>query len=234
MFMRIRWFLIGSVFSLGIVAGVFVAFGQTDSSIGSFQPFVVDVHQSVPIQVSIPISNTVAPTLTVPLTVGISLRVNIEGPNQAVVEPLSTSPAEVMIATTTPPPIARNEAMFNDIVWTVVRAKNFGSAADLSEYGYTGIWESSGEFIVVDFSLENIGKLPFDGDEDLRGFDVRLVDDKSRLFETHLPSKCRDVNLNPGFSESCFIVFEVAKDATILKVRLSQYQQVTEIEMEVD
>jgi hypothetical protein len=141
MIMRTRWFLVGSVFSLGILAGVLVAFGQTDSVVSSFQPFVVDVQQSVPVQVSIPISNTGAPILTVPLTVGISLRVNIEGPGQAVVEPLSTAPAEVAIATTTPMPTISPTPPIATVVAT--DGKTYKVTNLTAKYTAGGMWIGS-------------------------------------------------------------------------------------------
>lgn len=86
----------GSLFSA-------VAWGQVAGLLGQFSPFVVDIHQAVPVVVSVPVevSDGETMTATVPLTVSVALQVRVDGQQAAVVS-ADVPAAEVVIATATP------------------------------------------------------------------------------------------------------------------------------------
>lgn len=94
--MRRLWVLVGVV--LLVVVGAAVALGQ-DGLIGRFSPFVVDVEQVVPVEVTIPVTleNGDVVTATAPLTVSVALRVKVEGPAAAVVEVLEEGAPTVSV-----------------------------------------------------------------------------------------------------------------------------------------
>lgn len=226
MFTRIRWFLFGCVLSLGTLAGILVAFGQKDNAPGTFQPFVVDLHHTVPVVVSIPISDTTNPTATVPLTVAIDLRVNVEGPRRAIVQPLTTTTPAVAVATATPLPPADGEPVANNVRWSIEDAVDLGSDMQLRDLDHLK-FKTKGRFIVLHMLLENVGNEPAKVDYDYtRNFKVDLVDKQQRVFAHFdvgymLEELCSSIKINPGLTAPCIIPFEVPANVTGLTLRLT-------------
>jgi len=69
--------------------------------IGQIQPFVIDIAQAVPVQVSVPLSGSTATTMTLPLTVTVNLRVSIDTASRtATVETLPAPLPEVSVVQT--------------------------------------------------------------------------------------------------------------------------------------
>lgn len=63
---------------------------------GQFQPFVIDIAQSVPVQVSVPLSGTTATTMTLPLTVSVNLQVKVDTVSRIVTVEVLSAPTPVV------------------------------------------------------------------------------------------------------------------------------------------
>jgi len=88
--------IISGALLLGVVFGVAAQSGLT----GYFAPFIVDIEQQVPVEVSVavPVEGGASITATVPMTVNVALRVSVEGPNVVWAEPLGETEPEVTIS----------------------------------------------------------------------------------------------------------------------------------------
>lgn len=85
--------------SILIVAFCLAVWGQAAKIVtGQIQPFIIDITQSVPVEVSVPISGTDGVTMTLPLTVSVNLRVSIDTASRtATVETLPGPTPEVIV-----------------------------------------------------------------------------------------------------------------------------------------
>ncbi len=94
-----------------IVLVCLAAWAQTTKTVtGQIQPFVIDIAQAVPVEVSVPISGTDGVTMTLPLTVTVNLRVSVDSASRtATVETLSAPTPEVEIETDTEESSTDNE-----------------------------------------------------------------------------------------------------------------------------
>lgn len=94
-----------SIIGLALLTIFASALAQSDI-VAHFTPFLIDVTQSVPVDVTVTIPNTDGEpiTTTVPLTISVNLRVHVEGPHLATVELLATPEPTVAVATATPVP----------------------------------------------------------------------------------------------------------------------------------
>lgn len=88
--------IISGALLVGVVFGVAAQGGLT----GYFAPFVVDIEQQVPVEVSVavPMEGGDSITATVPMTVNVALRVSVEGPNVVWAEPIGETEPEVTIS----------------------------------------------------------------------------------------------------------------------------------------
>ncbi len=85
--------------SVLIVAFCLAVWGQAVKTVtGQIQPFIIDIAQAVPVQVSVPISGTDGVTMTLPLTVTVNLRVSVDSASRtATVETLLEPTPEVTV-----------------------------------------------------------------------------------------------------------------------------------------
>jgi hypothetical protein len=228
MLTRLRWFFLGCVVSLGSTIGILAAFGQEDTVIGTFQPFVIDIEESVPVEVSVPISGSDVSTMTVPLTVGVSLRVNVEGPGQTRVEPQAASTPEIAVATVTPLPPAEEEAVFSSVLWAVERVESLGQHMELRDQDQLK-FDTNGEFVLLHIALENVGKEPASIGYNEYGelLEIALVDDEQRLFAPFesgyvLKKLCENIEINPGLTAVCIIPFELPQRVEGLRLLFTE------------
>ncbi len=222
---RLRWFILGCVVSLGSTIGILAAFAQEDAVIGTFQPFVIDIEQSVPVEVSVPISGSDVSTVTVPLTVGVSLRVNVEGPGRMLGELLTASTPEIAV---TPLPPTEEEAVFSSVLWTVERAESLGQHMELRDQDQLK-FDTSGEFVMLHIALENVGKEPASIGYNEYGevLQIALVDDEQRLFAPFesgyvLEELCENIEINPGLTAVCIIPFELPQGVEGLRLLFTE------------
>jgi len=91
--------LIAAATSLVLLAAAAYAALAQDALTGVFAPFVVDVQQAVPVEVSVavPVEGGETVTATVPMTVNVSLRVSVEGPDVVTVETMGETEPEVTV-----------------------------------------------------------------------------------------------------------------------------------------
>jgi hypothetical protein len=91
------------------VASVGAAIGQTGILAGLVQPFVVNIEQQVPVEVTLalPMDDGTVITATAPITVGVSLQVKIDG---AQVVAVTSAEAEPAAATIEAVPVAEESA----------------------------------------------------------------------------------------------------------------------------
>jgi len=114
-----------------------------------------------------------------------------------------------------------------DVKWKVLEAKDLGSRLKGSQSRYPTFQEdvtTTGKFIKVRFEVENLGK-------ELKSVTwLRLVDSQNREYVPHsgvsawIPEK-EDLflieNLNPNIPKTLAVIFDVAKDASGLKFRVT-------------
>lgn len=139
----------------------------------------------------------------------------------------SSSSSNTASAPSTPTAKVGEEIKVGDIRWKVLGVKDFGSTLRGSDSQYPTITDNKtsqdGKFVQVEVYLKNEGK-------DLRSAsDLTILDKDSREF-----SSCSDCsewvpnekslyilsNVNPGTSYTFQAIYEVAKDATGLKLKV--------------
>lgn len=71
-----------------LIALVWSVAGQDDTPLTSFEPFAIDVQQSVPVTVTlnVPLTATDTQTVTVPMNVDMDMRISVSSPLSAVVD----------------------------------------------------------------------------------------------------------------------------------------------------
>jgi hypothetical protein len=89
--------VLGLLGAMLAVASVGAAIGQTGILAGLVQPFVVNIEQQVPVEVTLalPMEDGAVITATAPLTVGISLQVKIDGAQVVAVTSAEAEPAAI-------------------------------------------------------------------------------------------------------------------------------------------
>lgn len=213
---------------LGLLVGVLLATSVRAQGglLAAFQPFVIDITQRVPAEVSIPLSapdGTII-TTTVPLTIGVQLRVQIDGPQQARVEVQRAGPERVLVATATPVPSGApamgDDAFVGSLRWRVLDAEDRGQTIKAAD-NYSGPKNTSGKFIWVHFVVENVGTEPlnFDSPElvDGSGYRYEVIDDLYRYVPENLQCSWTD-NLNARVPKECAVIYEIAADAMYLNL----------------
>lgn len=88
-----------SLLSVALLVGIVFGVAAQNDFTTLFSPFVVDIEQSAPVEVSVivPMESGEIITATVPMTVSIALRVSVEGPNMATVNLLDKADPVVSI-----------------------------------------------------------------------------------------------------------------------------------------
>lgn len=221
---------------LGILTGIVLtttifisiaAFAQ-DGVAAFVRPLVVDVQQVVPIvaDVILPLDNGTTVTATVPLTVNIALQVSLSGVVSNSVKIQEETEPTVEITEALPSEhqstsVSQDEKLIYDkLSWTVDTAENMGQEYDNPDDFFKAL-STKASFIVVNFTVENIGDTPKNAEfGQFNDYSIVLQDGKGRKFDPYdgIYESCRLVELNPGLSESCVIAFEVPKDAADLSI----------------
>jgi len=204
---------------------------------GNIRSFVVNIAQSVPIEISAPIKldNGEMVTVTAPITVNVELRVSVDGKGEAKVieknvqEPTITVTEAVVTETT-------DAVEISDLAWRITSQENLGSRFDWdSNVSYS----TSGMFIRLGFELENQGDEPVKlspfGEEVVVAF---LIDERERQFAEldygySFDEICYYTEINPGLTESCVMVFEVAKNVESLTLHLTREDETVEIPLTI-
>jgi hypothetical protein len=101
----------------------------------------------------------------------------------------------------------------------MVNAQNVGSEYDDPEDNFRGL-ATPNAFVVVNFIVENTANVPRDveyGFEYGYAYSITLHDAEDRQFDPfrdgYVPDECLSLDLNPGLSAPCAILFEIPKDA---------------------
>lgn len=163
--------IISGALLIGVVFGVAAQSELT----GYFAPFVVDIEQQVPVEVSVavPVEGGDSITATVPMTVNVALRVSVKGPNVVWAEPLSETAPEVAIGEGQPDgqmvdasgiPYQVESQSNMKVLQVGTTTSRFGDFVVMGEVENTGsdniryakavatIYDSEGRMIVVDFA----------------------------------------------------------------------------------
>lgn len=217
-------FALGILVGVALFWGVTAALAQTGELPGQLRPAVIDIQQSVPVLAEID-------GATVPFTVDVALRIDLSGPVTASVEAAPTPVVEA--ATATPRPASGDiEDSFDQIVldgvrWRLIDVIDKGQTFDyMGEMSPSSYESTQARFVVLQFDVLNDGVTPVD----LGGFGYEysdnamlLVDERGRQFDLYSmdytpDGACRGVELNPGISAQCWVVFELPEDAKALHV----------------
>lgn len=196
------------VLLLGL-AGIAVA--QTEGGAGLVRPLVVSIEQAVPVELTLAVAqgDGAVVTMTAPITVAVGLRIRIDGDQVVAVAPVENAASPVVAVEAAPvmAPASGEGFQSGDFRWSVVGAENAGTTFDLPDDMYKAL-ETTGTFIVVEFEVENTGKAPAGIGSDMQ---IYLKDDAERRFDTqvwYFGDACYFVELNPGLSQNCRLVFE--------------------------
>jgi len=157
--------LLVAIISGALLIGVVFGVAAQSELTGYFAPFVVDIEQQVPVEVSVavPVEGGDSFTATVPMTVNVALRVSVEGPNVVSVEPLEETEPEVAIATATPQPASSASQATLPGTYGIGDAFSLGdvtvtvNSAEMVEGGSFNTPDPGMKFLAVDISMENKG-----------------------------------------------------------------------------
>lgn len=223
-----KHFLAGSLAGATLVAALLlsaVALAQ-DNILALVRPLVVDVRQSVPVvaDVIVPLDDGTSITATVPLTLDISLQVAVSGVVSESVQVAETEP-KIVVSNPTPEPASdaiavaqEEELIYQDFRWTVASALHAGGTYDRDPNDSSDPVETTNVFVAVDFVVENVGSSPANARfGSLYEYSIALEDDAGRRFDpydNYYEDVCRSLDLNPGLSQPCVILFEVPPNAS--------------------
>jgi hypothetical protein len=226
-------FSISFVLATVLIAGLCISvWSQVTKTItGQFQPFVIDIAQSVPVQVSVPLSGSNPVTMTLPLTVSVNLRVRIDTASRtAKVETLTPPTPVVTVSTITASPFA-DAPVFEGVLWSIEDAQSLKPQMTIGENQLK--FDTQGQFALLNITLKNIGNVPVSIDYGSgQKLEIAIIDSQNRVFAPYatgyqIRELCEYAELNPGLSVSCFIPFELPKDANNLKLRLIGMDETT-------
>lgn len=233
---------IGIVMTAAVLLAI-VATAQGPNILSSVRPQVVDVRQSVPIMadVVVPLDNGASVTATVPLTLDIALQIAVSGVVSESVQVARSVPANATGAVVTAPPVSSqsqyivNQAqdlVYEGLKWTVKSAENAGAAYD-DPNDQRGALVTENSFLVVHFSVENLGAVRKEVDYDDDELRITLRDSMGRRFdgEDH-PSSCDGNEINPGLTKTCSIIFEVPQNVagfSMVFATENGYEQVVQL-----
>lgn len=225
MMKSLRYFAIGLVLGIGGFWGVSAALAQGRGSVHLSHPTVIDIQQSVPLLAEID-------GATVPFTVSVALQVDLSGPVTASAE---AAPMPVMEVATATPQLATDEAwndlgeiVLEEVHWRLIEVINEGRTFDyLGELSSDYYETSRAKFVALHFDVENTSSDPVNLGyyvTDYWDYGMRLVDDRDRIFAPYnlgrqWDSECEYVDLNPGISADCYVVFELPEEAKGLRIQ---------------
>lgn len=222
-------------FTILFVLLVFVAASvaaQSEDPLGSFQPFVIGISQSVPVSVAVPVDAESGITATVPLTVSVDLLVRVDGPQQVRVEMVEPPEPAIVVATATPRPLAAASDMIvlDDIEWRVAQAWDTSQTFDYMGEMSDQYWEhTQARFVVLQLDVMNGGTAPVTLSKYRSGYGdnaIQLVDDQRRHFGPFdlnwvWKNSCEYAEANPGVGITCYVVFELPVDASGLSLQFA-------------
>lgn len=206
------------------LAGIAVA--QTGGGVGLVRPLVVSIEQAVPVELTLAVAQgdgTVV-TMTAPITVAVGLQIRIDGDQVVAVAPVEAAEPPVVAVEAAPVMAVATDSegyQVDDILWRVVGAEAPGSVFDDPDDMYREI-TTAATFVVVEFLVENVGSAPTDIRSNVEVF---LRDDQERVFEMadgYFGDACFLVDMNPGISARCRMLFEVPPTATGFEVLLGE------------
>lgn len=224
---RIIPFIAGFVVATGLVFSSLFVFAQSDV-LARFSPFVIDVSQSVPVEVSVPVvedGETVSKT--VPLTVSVVLQVRVDGPQVATVQVMEEPTPVVVVATATKAPAtvaaSGGEVIkVGEVSWQLIEAESLGQTLK-SDNAFINDLTTKAQFIRIKFMMENSGK------ETITYTGINLVDADGRSYKPSSDAimliandeQCILEQINPGITRHCTVVYEVSADATGIQIQFS-------------
>lgn len=210
-----------------LTASLFLAFAvfAKDGTLATVRPVVVDIQQTVPVlaDVVVPLANGERVTTTVPLTVAVNLQVTVSGPISKTVVAKAKPKVSVAVPTPKAPseqvPVTQDvELLYDQMRWTVTAWRDWGHEYKPDPNGGGYSFTSANRLIAVYFAVENMSDAPRDtrygpGEP----YDISLKDDKDRTYASidhPYYDRCRPLEVNPGLSKPCIIVYEVPSAAT--------------------
>ncbi len=225
---RIISFIGGFALCAILVSSSLLLSAQGDS-LARFSPFVINVAQAVPVEVSIPVvENGTTIAKSVPLTVSVALQVRVDGPQAVAVEVLEAPTPVVVVAASTKVPtppsslMTGQALMVGDIKWQLLAAESTGQTLE-SDNAFMPKMTTTGQFIRVDFSIQNAGKTA------VTYMGIDLIDSRGSIYEPSNDAlmliaagrQCIFEQVNPGVVRTCTVVYEVPLDATELNIQFS-------------
>jgi hypothetical protein len=123
-----------------------------------------------------------------------------------------------------------------NLEWRITKQENLGA-----EFSWNSLYSfsTSGTFIRLTFGIENQGDEP----EELSPYGdgavvASLIDEREREFAEldytrQFDEICHYTEINPGLTESCVMVFEVAKNVESLTLHLTREDESVEIPLTI-
>lgn len=224
------------IITLLILVATIGALASTKLIEGNIRSFVVDIAQSVPVEISAPIELESGEmiTVTAPITVNVELRVSVDG--KGVVEVMEEAVQEPTITVSDTVTHEPTDAVgLRNLAWRVISQENLGAEFNWTE---NVSFSTSGTFIRLGFEIKNMGDGPahlLQFEDEVNAF---LVDERDRQFAEfdsgyQFNELCKYANINPGLTVNCIMVFEVAKDVNRLTLRLTRDDETVEIPLAV-
>lgn len=194
-----------------ILAAVSAAIGQAGVLAGLVQPFVVDIEQQVPVEVTLalPMDDGAVITATAPITVGVSLQVKIDGAQVVAVAIGDTEPAVATVEESAP----AGAANANEGVDAEGRAYTLEPGEGIEIAGVSSSVNSMD-------GIELVGEITNIGEEDLKAVEIVVTfygeDDSIVLVEN---TYAKLDTLAPGQS-SPFKVMTIGGTVPIVRYRV--------------